>query len=210
MKILFYRNSLNKSEIVSPNVHILEVLNNLSNLGHSVSYANGEHHSFIVSSQKEVVSQPLRKKSYWEKVKIIIWNSPFRGEALISIYFITEIKLFLSAFRTVLRFKPDIIYRRHELFNSEYLLSRICKIPCIVEVNGIVSYESEINKKLDSVSLWLINNFERHNFKRADKYIVVTPILKDILVKDYHISSSKIVVIENGANTDLSFALLEH
>jgi glycosyltransferase involved in cell wall biosynthesis len=202
MKILFYQNSLKKDEVVSANVHIFEVLNNLSRLGHVIIYADGKHHSFTTSSLNEAVVQPTRTKSPWEKVKKIIWAVPFRGEALVAFYFIKEIKLFLWAFRTALHSRPDLIYRRHSFFNSEYLLSRIFKIPCVMEVNGLIGDETEAGNKGDALSLWLTNTIEKHNFK-ADKYIVVTTRLRELLFNEYKIPMIKIVVIGNGANTNL-------
>lgn len=203
MKILFYQNSLRKKFIWASQVHIIEVLNNLLKLGHNIIYANGEYHSLIVRSQTKTISQLPRTKSRWEKVKRFIHTIPLRGEALISFYFIQEVKIFLVAFRAVLRYKPNLIYRRHSMFSSEYFLSRIFKIPCVMEVNGIISDEFRIDDGGDAFSLWLINKIERHDFKRADKYIVVTAKLKDLLFNEYDVPLSNIVVIENGANTDL-------
>jgi glycosyltransferase involved in cell wall biosynthesis len=203
MLILFYQNSLQEDEIVSYNVHILEVLNNLFKLGHTIIYANGEYHSFMAPSRSEAVSRPSHTESCWEKVKKFLRSSPFRGEALILYYFIKEIQLFLFALRTVIRSRPDLIYRRHTLFNSEYLLSRIFNIPCVMEVNGIISEESEIRNKGGSFSLWLIKYIETNNFNRADKHIVVTSNYEDLLFSNYHVPMNKIVTIENGANTDL-------
>ena len=203
MKILFYQNRIIKKDIISAQVHIIEVLNNILKLGHAIIYADGDYHSFTAPSRNEVVPKESYQKSYWGEIKNFISNLPFKGEALIFFYFLKEIKLFLSAFRTALRSKPDIIYRRHTIFNSEYILSRIFKIPCVREVNGIVVDEYEMAKKGDAFSLWIMNHIEKYNLKKSDKYIVVTPRLKELLFNDYKLPHSKSVIVENGANTDL-------
>jgi glycosyltransferase involved in cell wall biosynthesis len=188
---------------MSANVHIFEVLNNLSKLGHVVIYADGKRHSLVISSRTKAVAQPTRTKSPWEKVKKLIWALPFRGEALVAFYFIKEIKLFLWAFITALRSRPDVIYRRHAMYSSEYLLSRIIKIPNVREINSLAIDESKIGKKGDVFSLWFINAKEKINLKKADNYIVVTKKLKETLIDEYNVPMNKITVVENGANTDL-------
>jgi glycosyltransferase involved in cell wall biosynthesis len=203
MKILFFRNNLNKNDIWSAGVHINEVLNNLSRLEHSIIYANGKRHTITTPSETKATVHVSNKKSRWEKVKELIWALPFQREVLIVFFFMKEIKLFLFAFVTMLRYKPDLIYRRHSVFSSDYLLSRLFKIPCVTEVNGIVSYESETSLRGDTFSQWLISDIEKRSFKRADKYIVVTARLKDTLADEYDIPLNKIAVVENGANTNL-------
>jgi glycosyltransferase involved in cell wall biosynthesis len=97
----------------------------------------------------------------------------------------------------------DIIYRRHHLLNSEYLLARLFGIPSIKEVNGILSDESRVAGRGDRISLWFMDKIERFNIRRADKIITVTLRLKELLQSDYGIKSERITVIRNGANTDL-------
>jgi glycosyltransferase involved in cell wall biosynthesis len=203
MKILFFRNAPDKNDIWSARVHMVEVFNNLSKMGHIVIYANGRRHQLSAPSRTDIVSQPSSTKSRWANIKKIVWALPFQREALILIFFLREVRLFLVTLFTVLRYKPDLIYRRHSMFCSEYFLSRLFKIPCVVEVNGVVSYESETSLKGDRFSQWLISDIEKYSFKRADRYIVVTSKLKEILINDYDIPAGKITVVENGANTEL-------
>jgi len=203
MKILFYHNTIKKHEVVSANVHIIEVLNNLTKLGHIIRYANGKQHSFTLHSPDEGISPSPLRISYWEKVKRFIWTLPFRGEALISLYFINEIRLILSAFITILRFRPDIIYRRHTIFNSEIFLSKIFRIPCVRETNSLVGDEFKFMKKGDAFSQWLTNVIEKIDFRIADKYVAVTESLRDTLLNNFNVPVGKITVIENGVNTDL-------
>ena len=125
LRILFYQKRLQPSQVTSDGVHITEVLDHLSSWGNEVIYADGTHHSILVSSHTGAVSQFPRPETNWEKVKKFVESLPFRGEAMLSFNLLKEIWLFLSAFKTSLRDKPDLIYKRANLFNSEYLLSRI-------------------------------------------------------------------------------------
>ena len=188
---------------MSDNVHIMEILNNLLLLGHTVIYASGEYFSIIDPLRVKSVSQLFHPESAWEKMKGFVRTSPFRGVGLISLLFLKEIELFILAFRTILAEKPDLIYRRHSMFNSEYILSAIFKIPNITEVNGIICDEVRARFESDKFSLWVIGNIEKHNFGKADNNIVVTSELKKTLINNYNISVNKIVVVENGANTEL-------
>jgi glycosyltransferase involved in cell wall biosynthesis len=139
--------------------------------------------------------------------KLLQWQvfQPFRGELSILGAFRHEIYVFFSALITILRRKRrfDIIYRRHNLFNSEYLLAKLFRIPSVREVNGIVADEARITRSGDRVSLWIIDRIERFNISKADKMIVVTPKLKELLHSEYGIKSDRITVVQNGANTDL-------
>jgi glycosyltransferase involved in cell wall biosynthesis len=77
------------------------------------------------------------------------------------------------------------------------------KIPSVKEVNGIVTDEAKITQRGDRVSFWFMDRLERLNMPRADKIIVVSSRMKKTLQKEYGVPGNKIIVIRNGANTDL-------
>lgn len=89
------------------------------------------------------------------------------------------------------------------MLNTEYLLAKLFKIPSVREVNGIMTDETKVTKRGDRISLWVIDRIERFSMPRADRIIVVTSKLKEVLQGDYGVPEDKIVVILNGANTDL-------
>ena len=101
--------------------------------------------------------------------------------------------VFIALARRKVRF--DIIYRRHTVLNSEYLLAKLFRIPSVKEVNGIVADETKVTKWGNRISLRIIDKEERFNMPRADKIIVVTSRLKEILQKDYRVLGEKVVVI---------------
>ncbi len=201
MDILFYM--IYRGEIGTRGTHIFEVLNNLSSTGHSIRYINGKIYSPIPIKELGLESTGNGQQSIWGQIKKFMATTPLRGEALVLWRFLNEIRLFFSALRTVLRHRPDVIYRRHTTFNSDYLIARLFNIPSVKEVNGIGPDEIKITKRADSITLWVINWIERFTMPKADKVIVVASGLKEVLQKEYKVPGDKIVVIQNGANTDL-------
>ena len=99
--------------------------------------------------------------------------------------------------------KPDFIYVRISLLTiSPLILSKLLKIPYVVEINGLGIDEM----KLSNTSKLVIQIFkvvEKLNYKHTKKIVAVTRGVKDGIMKLYNISDEEIVVIENGANTDL-------
>ncbi|NPE28860.1 glycosyltransferase family 4 protein [Methanococcoides sp. SA1] len=202
MNILFYA-SLKPGVKGNYPTHVYEVLYNLSKLGHnviSIDMANCEYEQKYDSKQR--LSLCNRLKSNLATSRIL---HPFMGEILIFVALLREISIFISACDIIIKkkVKVDVIYRRHSYFRSDYFLAKIFKIPLVEEVNGINAEGMKVTKRGNIISLWIIDRVERFNMPKADKIIVVTAKLKDVLCNEYHVSEDKIIVIENGANTDL-------
>lgn len=184
-------------------VHIYELVSNLSRLGVNVVPLR------VVGSAGRQESGSEPRPSGWERIKSALRSlpvyKPFRGEIHILWSFVCECAIFASGLVLLLGNKGrfDVIYRRHSLFNSEYFLARLFRIPSVKEVNGIVAEEWRITGSGDRFSLRAIDSIEKVNMRMADRFIVVTPKLKELLQGKYGIPASKISVIENGANTCL-------
>lgn len=200
MRILFYQ-TLAKRTSGKGWTRVLELLDNLSRLGHSIVWVDGQNYSLVEES--DIGLDLGLHQSLWEWTKAFVMTLPFRGEAKLLWNLLKEVRLFLVASGTMLRHKPDLIYRRHSIFNAECVLAKLFKVPLIEEVNGIVVDEAEISGRTSRFSLRIIDRIERLNLRQADKIIVVTSKLKELLCNDYKILEDKIVVIENGANTKL-------
>jgi len=176
--------------------HVYEVLTGLSKLGHNI----------VLLGQNQLESSgdigPVEQSTIRKRDRVF---KRFKGEITILGIFLSEIRTFISLFGMLIkqRGKIDIIYRRHGLFHSEYFLGKQFRIPSVEEVNGLNAEVMEVTKQVDTISLRIFDWIERFNIPKADKIIVVTPTLKELLRDDYHVSEDKIVVIENGANTDL-------
>jgi glycosyltransferase involved in cell wall biosynthesis len=203
MNILFY-DSIKNKELENQYVHVFEVLNNLSNMGHSIIYADGgRHNQAEIKKEGSLYSKVTGHQSLRSRAIHFLVSSSFRGEVLLFFFFLGEVKLFFSALRNSFRQKPSIVYRRSSQFNSDYFLARLLRVPSIKEVNGIIADEARITQRGDSFSLKIINALEKFTLPKADKIIVVTSRLKEVLQGDYGVPEDKIVVIPNGANTDL-------
>jgi len=82
------------------------------------------------------------------------------------------------------------------------LVSKIFQIPYVVEINGLVIKELEMNGA-SKLGIKIARLTEKLNYKHAKKIVAVTKNLKEKIKELYHIPNERIVVIENGANTDL-------
>jgi glycosyltransferase involved in cell wall biosynthesis len=82
------------------------------------------------------------------------------------------------------------------------VVSKLTKIPHIVEVNGVIGEEL----KMVGVPRVFVKSFEfveKHIYKFSQRIITVTKNIKKELVGKYALSEKKIIVVPNGANTDL-------
>jgi glycosyltransferase involved in cell wall biosynthesis len=202
MNILFYM--LHNSITGTEKSHIFEVMNNIVGLGNTVRYANGEIYVPIDPSELGFRQVKGRRLSRLERMKRWLLTRPLGGEGMLIRLFFSEAKLFFLSVVVVLRYRPDVIYRRHSpIFDSSYVLAEILGIPTVKEVNGIIVDEYTAKKLVKGLTLRLVDIMERFNFRRTKKIIVVTPKLKEVLRLDYGIPAAKIDVVPNGANTDL-------
>ncbi|MFC2005290.1 glycosyltransferase family 4 protein [Chloroflexota bacterium] len=201
--VIFYCDLQKRNHLGTSSTHVFGVLNGLSQLGHKIIFLNTDH----PKTEVEVDASP--GLSLWGRIKnnIIHWRiiRLLGGEITIFWLFSRSVYVLFKAFIILLKNGKDIdvIYRRHTLFNSEYLLARMFNIPLIKEVNGLIADETKISGLGNKVSIQIIDLIERSNMPRADKIIVVTSRLKEILQTDYRVPADKIVVVQNGANTDL-------
>jgi len=135
------------------------------------------------------------------------------NEAQNTIFVPTVMPIFKSAFYQLFLFfylifhcpkrSPNVIYSRcSSLTFSPVLISKIFRIPYVIEVNGLlIDEEKMIGRPKVLTRLTGLN--EKLNYKQADKIVAVTQGIKDGIKELHSIPDEKIVVIENGANTDL-------
>ena len=189
--------------VVSASVHIYEVISCLSEMGHDIALLSGDYARNKVGKEDNPV-EPL-----WRRLEIrlgqwrVFW--PFRGERALVGILRHEVYVFFSALITLVRRKGsfDVIYRRHNILNSEYFLAKLFRIPLVKEVNGIIAEEFKLINWGDKMSLWAVERIERFNMSKADKIIAVTPKLKELIHSEYGVKSDRITVIQNGADTEL-------
>jgi glycosyltransferase involved in cell wall biosynthesis len=114
-----------------------------------------------------------------------------------------QLSLFFYLIYYCIKARPDAIYTRQSGVSfSPLIISKLFRIPYFVEVNGLIIEEM----KIANTSKWKVDIAklsEKLNYKHAKKIVAVTQALNIELKNIYNIPAEKIVVIENGANTDL-------
>ena len=99
--------------------------------------------------------------------------------------------------------KPDVIHSRISIFTiSPLILSKLIRVPYIVEINGLLIDEQKLSNT-SRLIIQISKVIERLNYKHATKIVAVTQGIKEGIMELYNIPDEKIVVIENGANADL-------
>lgn len=170
------------------NVHTIELLNNLKKLGVDVL----------------LFSRSSKNRSYKNPNIIEVPSTHF--QFLFSNYlniFTYQLSLFLYLIYYTIKLKPDLFYARLSGSGaSSTIVSSILGIPQVGEVNGITIDEMIIQGSSKS-KIKIAQLIESINLKGCSKLIAVTDGVKKGLMEIYFIPESKIVVINNGANTEL-------
>lgn len=170
------------------NVHTIELLNNLKKLGVDVL----------------LFSRSSKNRSYKNSNIIEVPSTHF--QFLFSNYlniFTYQLSLFLYLIYYSIKLKPDLFYARLSGSGASCtIVSSILGIPQVGEVNGITIDEMIIQGSSKS-KIKIAQLIESINLRGCSKLIAVTDGVKKGLMDIYSIPESKIVVINNGANTDL-------
>jgi len=145
-----------------------------------------------------------------------VHNFPKNENNIVSIpycSFLTQITyqffLFFYLCYYCLKKNPDIFYvRQSPLTFSPLLVSKLFKIPHIIEINGLPIEDLQMRLESSHVYLfYLIKYIYKFNslisYKYVDKIIIVTRGIMSEIKKNYKIQDNKTVVIENGTNTKL-------
>lgn len=119
-------------------------------------------------------------------------------------YFSFHIVLFFFFLFYYFKLKPDAVYTRHQ--QLEWLvtwLKKVLPFTYVVEVNGL----AEIELKMNARPKWVISLtrcLEKILFRLPDKVITPTFGIRDYLCKNYGMDDSRVLVINNGANPEIS------
>jgi len=163
--------------------HMLEVFKNL----------NGSNDTYLFA--------PKLKKPVNEVQSIIFVPS------VMPIFKFVFYQAFLFFYLVYYCFKlfPDVLYTRQYTLNfSPFFISKIFQIPYVIEVNGLLIDEIKMgNEPKSYIRIRIAKLSEKLNYKHAKKIVAVTQGVKEGIMELYNIPDEKIVVIENGANTEL-------
>jgi glycosyltransferase involved in cell wall biosynthesis len=111
--------------------------------------------------------------------------------------------IFGKTFALFAKNRYDCVYERHHIFNFASIFGVLLSIPTILEVNGLMVEESKDQGKFGSIALKIAEKWEMYIFSLVDTLIIGSKELEEILICDYAISSEKIKLIPNGANTEI-------
>ncbi|PYM13880.1 MAG: hypothetical protein DME18_07965 [Verrucomicrobia bacterium] len=107
------------------------------------------------------------------------------------------------AYRILTSWRPGVICHRHSHMNyAGVLLSRILKVPFILEYNSPANWKATAAAEGHSLFGWIGRFVEKLNLLATDRIMVVSDVLKQRLVDD-GIQPDRIVVNPNGADAEL-------
>jgi glycosyltransferase involved in cell wall biosynthesis len=104
--------------------------------------------------------------------------------------------IFIKLVIAIIQFKPEFIYERYNLYQPAGIwVSKLFKIPLILEVNAPLAYERKTYSGLSLVKFakWI----ENYTWKNATHTLPVTNVLADHL-RDADVKVENITVIHNG------------
>ena len=114
----------------------------------------------------------------------------------------TNASYFRKESKIIADYSPDLIIARLDAYLlSALIISKLKKIPLLVELDNPVAYEFCTFQPHYISHLSLLRFFEKLNLKHSSFAFTVTQEIKDHYVKQ-GISAQKIQIISNGANTD--------
>ena len=170
-------------------IHIQEIVRAFEELGHEVEVV-----SLVPLDAEQDNAQRDAGEALW---KTLVRKIPFAYELTQLAYNLVGIPMLLSR---VLRTKVDFLYERYSLFNfAGVFISKLCRIPLVLEVNSPFALEQARDRDIRSVrfAAWT----EAVICNAADHVIVVsTPLAK--LMRAGGVSAEKIEVMPNGVSLE--------
>jgi glycosyltransferase involved in cell wall biosynthesis len=190
MNILFLAHNINIHSRTGDAIHVCELAENLAALGNYITLVAG--------------SNPYPKLEEKSVIKIPGVNIQYIQKPTFKIPRIRDISTLIFCLRIAKKNPLDIIYERNFSCKIGVLLSKILGIPLIVEINGLVDEEAQMQGKKESSLRRRAGRIMRQLlFRQANRIVAVTQGIKDNLVKSYSINHKAIEVIPNGANINL-------
>jgi glycosyltransferase involved in cell wall biosynthesis len=187
MKILYHHRIASKD---GQYVHVEEIINAFKQLNHEVY----------------IVAPNVAEKSDFGSDGG--WVDALKAKLPKFIYEILEFSYSFYAFfklaHAILKFKPDVIYERYNLFFPAGIwASKVFRIPLQLEVNAPLYQERKKYDgiSLDGLALWTQKSCWRH----AHKALPVTDVLANCL-REIGVAEKNIEVIPNGINEKAFYA----
>ena len=194
MHILYHHSTTGQD---AQGIHIQEILHAFTALGHTTELV-----SFADRRKKPAASGPRRTEVHAARGgERYTWLTKLKS--LAAVYELAELGYNfwgMSALaRAVLRRRPGLLYERYSLFNvSGIVVSKLFRIPLLLEVDAPLAYEKEQYEKL--ALRRLAYGLERWICSHSTRTIVVSTPMKNILARQ-GVPPDHMVVISNGVNT---------
>ncbi len=182
MKILFLAQNINIGSRTGDAIHVRELVMNLAKLGNRITLF-----AWCDSLSSDLAAFKHPNINHYNTINIK--NNFF----------------LIMRCLLVLRKEPhDIIYERCFSCKIGTILSKLSRLPFVVEINGLVDDEKKMQGKRVSITRHKIGQILRKvYFSQTNKIVAVSPGIKKELINNYNIKSEKIEIVPNGANTDL-------
>lgn len=189
MNILFLAYNINIHSRTGDAIHVRELALNMAALGNKVSLVVG----FNPSSQNigDFTNNTNLDITYIKEPRIKFPKS-------------RDLSIISKCLGFAKKSPFDIVYERNFSCRIGVILSKILRIPLIVEINGIIDEEAEMQGRHISLIRGIIGKrLGQLFFMYSNKIVAVSPGIKEGLINKYHITENKIEVVPNGADIDL-------
>src|SRR5438132_1303549 len=111
----------------------------------------------------------------------------------------SDFRILLYAQQVARRFRPDVIYERRFSPKISAAVSMMIRKPYVVEYNGIVDEEAAMQgRPIPRTPRWRVKASLRMSMlRRAAAVVTVTERLREIVVSEYGVRSSRAFLVEN-------------
>jgi len=187
VNILFIAYNVNIYSRTGDAVHVRELVSNLAALGNKISLVVG----FDVNSKEDIsfLENDPNVNIYYAK------NPRFKYPRS------KDISILSLCSNLAKNDSPNIIYERNFSCRIGSILSRTLRIPLVVEINGLVDEEAEMQGRSISLAKKFIGKTLRQIFfMQPDRIVTVSEGIKKEINKQYRIPLNKIYVVPNGAD----------
>jgi len=116
-----------------------------------------------------------------------------------------DFRILLHAQQVARRFRPDVIYERRFSPKISAAVSIMTRKPYVVEYNGIVDEEAAMQgRPIPRTRRWRFKASLRMSMlRRAAAVVTVTERLREVVVSEYGVRSSRAFLVENGVDPGL-------
>lgn len=189
MNILFLAHNINIHSRTGDAIHVRELAENLSGLGNKVSLVVG------LNPSHQNISDFTNKTNL---------GITYVKEPMIKFPRSHDLYIISKCLSLAKKNPFDIIYERNFSCRIGVILSKLLKIPLVIEINGIVETEMHLQgRHISSIRKRIGKKLRQLFFEQTSKIVVVSPRIKENLVNSYNIAIENIIIVPNGANTTL-------